>query len=39
MVLLMLSVDRRRLKWLPICDEYSWEFVALEVELRREPRT
>lgn len=26
--------DGRRLKWLPICDEYSRELVALEVERR-----
>ena len=28
--------DGRRLKWLPICDEYSRESVALEVERRME---
>ncbi len=26
--------DARRLKWLPICDEFSRELVALEVERR-----
>ena len=30
--------DGRRLKWLPICDEYSRELVALEVERRMEAR-
>ena len=29
---------RRRLKWLPICDEFSRESVALEVERRMESR-
>ena len=28
--------DGRRLKWLPICDEFSRELVALEVERRME---
>jgi hypothetical protein len=28
--------DGRRLKWLPICDEFTRENVALEVELRME---
>ena len=28
------TADGRRLKWLPICDEYSRESVALEVERR-----
>lgn len=28
--------DGRRLKWLPICDEYTRELVALEVERRME---
>ncbi len=30
--------DGRRLKWLPICDEFSRELVALEVERRMEAR-
>ena len=30
--------DGRRLKWLPICDEFSRECVALEVERRMEAR-
>jgi putative transposase len=30
--------DGRRLKWLPICDEFSRELVALEVERRMESR-
>lgn len=30
------SEDGRRLKWLPICDEFSRESVALEVERRME---
>ncbi len=30
--------DGRRLKWLPICDEFSRELVALEVERRRESK-
>lgn len=30
--------DGRRLKWLPICDEFSRESVALEVERRMESR-
>jgi transposase InsO family protein len=30
------SADGRRLKWLPICDEFSRELVALEVERRME---
>ena len=30
--------DGRRLKWLPICDEFSRESVALEVERRMEAR-
>jgi transposase InsO family protein len=30
------SEDGRRLKWLPICDEFSRELVALEVERRME---
>jgi len=30
--------DGRRLKWLPICDEYSRELVALEVERRMEAK-
>jgi putative transposase len=30
--------DGRRLKWLPICDEYSRELVALEVERRMESK-
>lgn len=30
--------DGRRLKWLPICDEFSRENVALEVERRMESR-
>ena len=30
--------DGRRLKWLPICDEFSWELVALEVERRMESK-
>ena len=29
---------RRRLKWLPICDEFSRELVALEVERRMEAK-
>jgi putative transposase len=28
--------DGRRLKWLPICDEFTRESVALEVERRME---
>jgi transposase InsO family protein len=30
--------DGRRLKWLPICDEFSRELVALEVERRMEAK-
>ena len=30
--------DGRRLKWLPICDEFSRELVALEVERRMESK-
>ena len=30
--------DGRRLKWLPICDEYSRQLVALEVERRMEAK-
>lgn len=30
--------DGRRLKWLPVCDEFSRELVALEVERRMESR-
>jgi transposase InsO family protein len=30
------TADGRRLKWLPICDEFSRELVALEVERRME---
>ncbi len=30
--------DGRRLKWLPICDEFSRESVALEVERRMDSR-
>lgn len=30
--------DGRRLKWLPICDEFSRELIALEVERRMESR-
>ena len=30
--------DGRRLKWLPICDEYTRELVALEVERRMEAK-
>jgi transposase InsO family protein len=32
------TADGRRLKWLPICDEFSRELVALEVERRMEAR-
>ena len=32
------SEDGRRLKWLPICDEFSRELVALEVERRMEAK-
>jgi putative transposase len=32
------SEDGKRLKWLPICDEFSRELVALEVERRMEAK-
>ena len=32
------TADGRRLKWLPICDEFSRELVALEVERRMEAK-
>lgn len=32
------TADGRRLKWLPICDEFTRESVALEVERRMEAR-
>ena len=32
------TADGRRLKWLPICDEYSRELVAMEVERRMTAR-
>ena len=32
------TTDGRRLKWLPICDEFSRELVALEVEWRLEAK-
>ena len=32
------TADGRRLKWLPICDEFSRELVALAVERRMEAK-
>jgi transposase InsO family protein len=32
------TTDGRRLKWLPVCDEFTRENVALEVERKRSPK-